>query len=82
MANTFSRKTSQGVGANIISIGNYTTPSSTIATVIGLSLCNMTNTEVRANVILSNASSNTFITSRASITAFDTLIVVGGYQIS
>lgn len=80
MANTFTRKLSQNVGTSAAVVGNYTVGSSTVATVIGLSLCNKKNTEVRANVILSNATSNTSIVSYASIPANDTLIVVGGDQ--
>lgn len=80
MANTFTRKSSQNIGTTLVTVGGYTVSGSNIATVIGLSLCNKTNSSITANVILNNTTTNTFISHTATIPGFDTLIVVGGEQ--
>jgi hypothetical protein len=80
MANTFTRKTSQNVGASPDVIGNYTVPSSTTAIVIGLTCTNTTGSAITANVFLANASANTYIVANAPISSGASLIPIGGDQ--
>ena len=80
MANTFTRKTSQNVGASPSIIGNYTVPSSTTTIVIGLTCTNTTGSAITANVFLANASANTYIVANAPISSGASLIPIGGDQ--
>ena len=80
MANTFTRKTSQNVGASPSIIGAYTVPSSTTTIVIGLVCTNTTGSAITANVFLANASANTYIVANAPISSGASLIPIGGDQ--
>jgi hypothetical protein len=80
MANTFTRKTSQNVGASPDVIGNYTVPSSTTTIVIGLTCTNKTGSAITANVFLANATANTYIVANAPISSGASLIPIGGDQ--
>ena len=80
MANTFTRKTSQNIGATATQIGAYTVPSSTTTIVIGLTCTNTTGSAITANVFLANASANTYIVANAPISSGASLIPIGGDQ--
>jgi hypothetical protein len=80
MANTFTRKTSQNVGASPSIIGAYTVPASTTTIVIGLTCTNTTGSAITANVFLANATANTYIVANAPISSGASLIPVGGDQ--
>ena len=80
MANTFTRKTSQNIGATATQIGAYTVPSSTTTIVIGLTCTNTTGSAITANVFLGNATANTYIVANAPISSGASLIPVGGDQ--
>ena len=80
MANTFTRKTSQNVGASPSIIGGYTVPSSTTTIVIGLVCTNTTGSAITANVFLANATANTYIVANAPISSGASLIPIGGDQ--
>ena len=80
MANTFTRKTSQNIGATADPIGSYTVPSATTAIAIGLTCTNTTGSAITANVFLANASANTYIVANAPISSGASLIPIGGDQ--
>ena len=80
MANTFTRKTSQNIGATATNIGAYTVPSATTTIVIGLVCTNTTGSAITANVYLANATANTYIVANAPISSGASLISVGGDQ--
>ena len=80
MANTFTRKTSQNVGASPNIIGAYTVPSATTTIVIGLTCTNTTGSAITANVFLANATANTYIVANAPISSGASLIPIGGDQ--
>jgi hypothetical protein len=80
MANTFTRKTSQNIGATATQIGVYTVPSATTAIAIGLTCTNTTGSAITANVFLANASANTYIVANAPISSGASLIPIGGDQ--
>jgi len=80
MANTFTRKTSQNVGATAEQIGAYTVAASTTSIVIGLTCTNTTGSAITANVFLANATANTYIVANAPISSGASLISIGGDQ--
>lgn len=80
MANTFTRKLSRNIGITPIRIGTYTVGASTVSTVIGLSVANITSAAVNANVYHSDGSNNTYIVYNAPIPAGGALVAVGGDQ--
>jgi hypothetical protein len=80
MANTFTRKLSQNVGASPDIIGNYTVPAATTTIVIGLTCTNTTGSAITANVFLGNATANTYIVANAPISSGASLIPIGGDQ--
>ena len=80
MANTFTRKTSQNIGATATQIGVYTVPSATTAIAIGLTCTNTTGSAITANVFLANATANTYIVANAPISSGASLIPIGGDQ--
>ena len=80
MANTFTRKLSQNVGATADAIGNYTVPAATTTIVIGLTCTNTTGSAITANVFLGNATANTYIVANAPISSGASLIPIGGDQ--
>ena len=80
MANTFTRKTSQNIGATATQIGAYTVAASTTTIVIGLVCTNTTGSAITANVFLANASANTYIVANAPISSGASLIPIGGDQ--
>ena len=80
MANTFTRKTSQNIGATATQIGVYTVPSATTAIAIGLTCTNTTGSAITANVYLANATANTYIVANAPISSGASLIPIGGDQ--
>jgi hypothetical protein len=80
MANTFTRKTSQNIGATATQIGAYTVAASTTTIVIGLTCTNTTGSAITANVFLANATANTYIVANAPISSGASLIPIGGDQ--
>jgi hypothetical protein len=80
MANTFTRKTSQNIGATATQIGAYTVGASTTAIAIGLTCTNTTGSAITANVFLANATANTYIVANAPISSGASLIPIGGDQ--
>lgn len=80
MANTFTRKISQNIGATATQIDGYTVPSATTTIAIGLTCTNTTGSAITANVYLANATANTYIVANAPISAGASLIPIGGDQ--
>ena len=80
MANTFTRKLSRSIGTSLTSVGSYTVGASTQTTVIGLSLANISNGSLTANVHLHSGGSNYQLIKNAVVPFGGTLIPVGGDQ--
>ena len=80
MANTFTRKLQQNVGATPAKIGNYTVASSTSVVVIGLTVTNTTGSAIEANVFINNGVANTYVVANSPISSGASLVVVGGDQ--
>lgn len=80
MANTFTRKLSQNIGATPTKIGNYTVASSTSTVVIGLTVTNTTGSAIEANVFINDGVANTYVVANSPISSGASLVVVGGDQ--
>lgn len=82
MANAFKVKTFDGsaTGANT-DMTIYTCPSSTETTIIGMTLANLTGSQVTVDVKLTNNDGdNVFIVKDAPVPTGSSLVVVGGDQ--
>ena len=80
MANTFTRKLSQNIGATPAKIGTYTVGASTSTVVIGLTVTNTTGSAIEANVFINNGVANTYVIANSPISSGASLVVVGGDQ--
>ena len=80
MANTFLRKTSREIGANLTIVGNYTVPANVGAVVVGLCVSNITTDDIEANVVIDNGISSYYIVNSAPITDGSSLVVAGRDQ--
>jgi hypothetical protein len=80
MANTFLRKTSRDIGANLTVVGNYTVPANVGAVIVGLCLSNTTTSDIEANVAIDNGLSSYYIVNNAPITDGSSLVVAGRDQ--
>ena len=88
MANTFIRKIQKAIGtdANGVQLGSYTVASSpaTKATVIGLSVSNITSSSIDVDVVLSQNAGNTTtdasIVTNVPIPSGSTVVLIGGDQ--
>jgi hypothetical protein len=80
MANTFTRKLEQNIGATATKIDNYTVGASTSTVVIGLTITNTTGSAITANVFLNDGVANTYVIANAPVGSGASLVVVGGDQ--
>ncbi len=80
MANTFKNKGAAATGTSEVSV--YTAPSSTTTTIIGLTLSNVTDGTIKADVRLydSSATAHYYIIKDAEIFTGGSLVIVGGDQ--
>lgn len=82
MANSFKMKTFDGhsTGANS-DMTIYTCPASTEATIIGMSIANITSSQITVDVKLTNNDGdNIFIVKNAPVPAGSSLVPIGGDQ--
>jgi hypothetical protein len=80
MANTFLRKTQRAVGTSLTAIESYTVGASTQTTLIGLSVANITASNVVVDVTLNDGTNDTYIVKSATVLPGGTLVAVGGDQ--
>lgn len=78
MANTFKNNFQQNIGQTVTTV--YTAGSGVQATVIGMSVANVTNLDVRANVIVNSSGTDYYLVKNATIEPGSALIPVGGDQ--
>ena len=81
MANTFKNAAATATGTSEVSV--YTVPSSTTATVIGLTCANITSTspiKVSIRVYDNSGTAHYYIVKNAEVFAGGTLVAVGGDQ--
>ena len=81
MANLFKRFTSANVGTTVTAIGSYVVPAANAATVIGLSISNISANSINvAAELVNTAAESVNIIKSAPIPAGSTLVVIGGDQ--
>ena len=81
MANSFKRFLTTSIGTSPTAIGSYTVPSNNTATIIGLSVSNLSNiTDVDVSVNIDASGVDYFIVKGAPIPIGGALVVIGGDQ--
>jgi len=80
MANTFKNKLSRTVGTSLTSVGSYTVPSSTATTVIGLTVSNVTASQVLITAVVNDGSNDTHLIKDAPVPSGGSIVIVGGDQ--
>ena len=80
MANSFKRKLSANIRATLQAVGGYTVPAANVATVIGLSISNVSNASLNVDAVVNNSTINHFVVKAAPIPVGGALIAVGGDQ--
>ena len=78
MANTFKNQLRAAVGTSAETI--YTAPVGVSTTVIGMTIANILNTTITANVILTSGGSDYYMVKMAPIDTGNSLITIGGEQ--
>ena len=80
MANTFKNSVSSAVGSSTTSV--YTVPSATTTTVIGLTISNITNSNITVDVEVTDTSNATtvFMVKGATVPVGGALVPIGGDQ--
>lgn len=80
MANVFTRKVNQQIGTTPTTVGSYTVAASTTATIIGLTVANVTGATISVDVYLNDGVNDTYLIKSAPISAGGALVAVGGDQ--
>jgi hypothetical protein len=78
MANTFKNQLQAAVGTSPSTI--YTAGSGVSATVIGMTIANILNTAITANIIVTSSASDYYMVKMATIDPGSSLIAIGGEQ--
>lgn len=78
MANTFKNNFQQNIGQTVQTV--YTAGSGVQATVIGMSVANTLESDVRANVIINSSGTDYYLVKNATIEPGSALIPIGGDQ--
>jgi hypothetical protein len=78
MANTFKNNFQQNIGQTVQTV--YTAGFGVQATVIGMSVANVTGIDVRANVIVNSSGTDYYLVKNATIEPGSALIPIGGDQ--
>ena len=78
MPNTFKNSTVNAVGT--AAINAYVCPAATQTTAIGMTIANLNNNAITANVMLNAAGSNVYVLKNATIPPGGALVPIGGDQ--
>jgi hypothetical protein len=78
MPNTFRNSTVNAVGT--AAINAYVCPAATQTTAIGMTIANLNNNAITANVMLNAAGSNVYVLKNATIPPGGALVPIGGDQ--
>ena len=78
MANTFKNKHHSEVGNTVTTI--YSANVGVSATVIGMTIANLLETSITANVIVSSSGNDYYMARKVAIDPGNSLIVIGGEQ--
>lgn len=77
---TFKRKVQSAVGTTITSVGGYTVAAATQVTVIGLTVANLTTSNIFVDVTLYNGATDYYIVKGCPIPVGGSVVIVGGDQ--
>lgn len=80
MAETFKNKKSRNIGVTATEIGTYVVPAATVATVIGLSIANVTSSLIKASVTVYDGVNDYFLLKGADIVPGQAHAIIGGDQ--
>ena len=80
MANTFKRKLSRSIGTSLTAVGGYTVGASTSTTVIGLTVSNVTASQVLITAVLNDGSNDTHLIKDAPVPSGGSIVIIGGDQ--
>lgn len=80
MASTFKVKRSSSIGTTLTSIGSYAVGANVGAVVIGLTVSNITESQVFTNIVINNGITDHYLIRNAVVPAQGTLLVIGGGQ--
>lgn len=80
MANNFTRKVQRQVGTSLTSVGSYTVGANTQSTLIGLTVANITASNIVVDVALNDGTNDTYIVKNATVLPGGALVAVGGDQ--
>lgn len=78
MASTFKNYMAAGVGTSPNSV--YTAPSATQSTVIGMTIANVTSSNVTASVQVTSGATTVYLVKDATIPVGGSLVAIGGDQ--
>jgi hypothetical protein len=80
MAEVFTNKKSRNIGTTATTIGSYTVPATKVATVIGLTVSNVTENIIKVTVVLKSGGNDFHIVKNADIIPGQSQVLVGGDQ--
>jgi hypothetical protein len=78
MANTFKNSFQQNIGVSPITV--YTAGSGVQATVIGMTVSNVTASDVKADILVNSSGTDYFLVKGATIEPGSSLVPIGGDQ--
>lgn len=80
MAESFINRKSRNIGTSATTVGGYTVPAATVATVIGFSVANVTENIIKVSVAIRNGADDFYILKNADIIPGQAHVLVGGDQ--
>jgi len=78
MASVFKNYFTQNIGTSNSAV--YTAPGGAQSTIIGITLCNVTEQTIKASIFVNSGGSNTFMVKGCYLTIGSSLVPVGGDQ--
>jgi hypothetical protein len=78
--NTFKSKKTKSIGTALTAVGAYTVPANTVSTVIGLTLCNTTNSVIQVSASQYDGTNDYYIISTATLVVGGSIAIAGGDQ--
>lgn len=78
MANAFKRKLSRNVGTSEVTIGGYTVGAGVETTIIGLTVANVRDDDIKIDVYINDGTNNTHLVKQAQVLEEGTIVIVGG----
>lgn len=80
MSNTFKSKKSKNVGTSLTSVGAYTPAANTTAIVVGLTLCNTSNSSISVSASQYDGTNDYYILANSTLLTGGSVTIAGGDQ--